>query len=98
GGGAVRIWDVSQPADLRESALLGIGSGTDGMAFSPDGHTLAVSSSTTTQLWEVQPLTTQQRLCAQSEPITREQWTQYLPDRPYSPPCAARKPTDGGTG
>ncbi|MGZ3102230.1 TIR domain-containing protein [Streptomyces sp. H72] len=91
--GSVRIWDVSDTENLRESAVLTVGAGTDGMAFSPDGHTLAVSTGGTTQMWEAQPSTIQQQLCAQSEPITPEQWIQYLPDRTYSPPCIEREPT-----
>ncbi|MBQ0996296.1 toll/interleukin-1 receptor domain-containing protein [Streptomyces sp. RK62] len=97
--GVVRLWDVAQPENLREIAILTAGNGndwTDGVAFSPDGHTLAIASTTTTQLWEVQPMTIQQRLCAQSEPITREQWAQYLPDRPYDPPCATQGPASWG--
>ncbi|MFE2048467.1 TIR domain-containing protein [Streptomyces sp. NPDC059459] len=91
--GSVRIWDVSGPENLRESAVLDVGVGTDGMAFSPDGHTLAVSTGGATHLWEAEPSTIQQQLCAQSEPITRGQWAQYLPDRTYSPPCVEPKPT-----
>ncbi|MFE5394364.1 TIR domain-containing protein [Streptomyces sp. NPDC056568] len=91
--GSVRIWDVSDTENLRESAVLTVGAGTDGMAFSPDGHTLAVSTGGATYMWEAEPSTIQQQLCAHSEPITPEQWDQYVPDRPYSPPCIERKPT-----
>ncbi|AKZ58887.1 hypothetical protein SAM23877_5842 [Streptomyces ambofaciens ATCC 23877] len=91
--GSVRIWDVSGPENPRESAVLDVGAGTDGMAFSADGHTLAVSTGGATQMWEAEPSTIQQQLCAQSEPITREQWAQYLPDRTYSPPCVEPQPT-----
>ncbi|KQX26818.1 hypothetical protein ASD97_37970 [Streptomyces sp. Root63] len=88
--GHVRLWDVSAPTRPAEVSSLSISgiyrSATVG--FSPDGRLLAVSTELGTQLWTVDPTMILQRLCAQSSRITREQWTQYLPDRPYDPPCA----------
>ncbi|MFF3032035.1 toll/interleukin-1 receptor domain-containing protein [Streptomyces rubiginosohelvolus] len=87
--GAIRLWDVSDPAVPREIALLAEnGTRPTGLAFSPDGGLLAVSSDDGTQLWRTDVGPILQQLCAQSAPITEAQWKEYLPDRPYDPPCA----------
>ncbi|MFF4763736.1 TIR domain-containing protein [Streptomyces sp. NPDC001292] len=88
--GAVRLWDVSEPAVPRETALLAaIGSFTPtGLAFSPDGGLIAVSTDDTTLMWHTDVGALLRQLCAESAPITESQWKQYLPDRSYDPPCA----------
>jgi WD40 repeat protein len=88
--GAVRLWDVSDPAVPRETVLLSdSGSETPtGLAFSPDGGLIAVSTYDSTRLWPTDAGAVLRRLCAESTPITASQWKQYLPDRPYDPPCA----------
>ncbi|MGY5074575.1 TIR domain-containing protein [Streptomyces griseus] len=87
--GTIRLWDVSDPSVPREIALLAEnGAYTTGLAFSPDGGLLAVSSKDGTRLWRTDVGPVLQQLCAQSAPITEAQWKEYLPDRPYDPPCA----------
>ncbi|MEU9356274.1 TIR domain-containing protein [Streptomyces griseoloalbus] len=88
--GRVRLWDVGDPARPAEVTSLS-GGGLSPFAtvgFSPDGRLLAVSGDGGTRLWTVDRTRILQRLCAESPRITRTQWTQYLPDRPYDPPCA----------
>jgi WD40 repeat protein len=86
----VRLWNVSDPSRPVEMTALSAGGRYDWpvLSFSPDGQTLAAASEHGLQLWDVDVLGILQRLCVQSPPITRTQWTQYLPDRPYDPPCA----------
>ncbi|WP_324785173.1 TIR domain-containing protein [Streptomyces sp. H51] len=88
--GDVRLWDVSEPAVPRETAVLATsGSLTPtGLAFSPDGGLIAVSTDDSTLLWHTDVDAILRQLCAESVPITEPQWKQYLPDRPYDPPCA----------
>lgn len=88
--GAVRLWDVADASAPREVALLATHErySTTGVAFSPDGGLIAVSTDDSTQLWRTDIDAVLGRLCAESEPITESQWRQYLPDRPYDPPCA----------
>ncbi|MFD4689139.1 TIR domain-containing protein [Streptomyces sp. NPDC058463] len=88
--GYIRLWDVSDPTHPVEVTSLSIGGiyRSASLGFSPDGRLLAVSSDLGTQLWTVDRIMILQRLCAQSSRITSEQWAQYLPDRPYDPPCA----------
>ncbi|MEV7787478.1 TIR domain-containing protein [Streptomyces sp. NPDC088106] len=88
--GAVRLWDVADASAPREVALLATHErySTTGVAFSPDGGLIAVSTGDSTQLWRTDIDAVLGRLCAESEPITESQWRQYLPDRSYDPPCA----------
>jgi WD40 repeat protein len=88
--GSIRLWNVADPAHPIEMTALSGGGIYDSAAlvFSPDGRTLAAASGNDLQLWHVDLLGILQRLCAQSPRITPAQWTQYLPDRPYDPPCA----------
>lgn len=88
--GVVRLWDIADASAPREVALLATHQphSTTGVAFSPDGGLIAVSAGDSTQLWRTDIDAVLGRLCAESEPITESQWKQYLPDRPYDPPCA----------
>ncbi|MFA3877724.1 toll/interleukin-1 receptor domain-containing protein [Streptomyces sp. MMCC 100] len=88
--GAVRLWDVADASAPREVALLATNEryATAGVAFSPDGGMIAVSAGDSTRLWRTDIGAVLGRLCAESGPITESQWKQYLPDRPYDPPCA----------
>lgn len=87
--GTVRLWDVGDASAPREVALLATHErfSTAGLAFSPDGGLIAVATDDSTQLWHTDADAVLGRLCAESVPITESQWKQYLPDRPYDPPC-----------
>ncbi|NBE53343.1 TIR domain-containing protein, partial [Streptomyces boluensis] len=88
--GDVRLWATGGPAALREAALLASDVELlDGLAYSPGGGTIAVSSgSLSTELWHTDIDAKLRELCADSASITESQWKQYLPERPYDPPCA----------
>ncbi|MFF2506593.1 TIR domain-containing protein [Streptomyces sp. NPDC058067] len=90
--GTIRLWDVADPSHLVEVTTLSSGGRypTATVGFSPDGRMLAISGDAGMRLWTVVPTVIMRSLCAQSSsaPITRDQWHQYLPDRPYDPPCA----------
>ncbi|MFI2409891.1 hypothetical protein [Streptomyces sp. NPDC018947] len=88
--GAVRLWDVGKASAPREVALLATNErySTTGVAFSPDGGLIAVSTYDSTQLWRTDLDAVLGRLCAESVPLTESEWKQYLPDHAYDPPCA----------
>ncbi|MEU8942412.1 hypothetical protein AB0C97_30760 [Streptomyces goshikiensis] len=87
------IWDLTDPdAPVRESALPGQEYGSAySLAFSPDSKTLAVQTQWGVALWDTDPERIIPGLCATvGDPITRQQWKRYLPNRPYEPPCSPR--------
>ena len=59
------------------------------MTFSPDSHTLATGSDDhTARLWDTDPDHIATQVCASAYPrITPAEWSQYLPDLAYQPPC-----------
>jgi len=93
--GTIEIWDTANPGHTVPLALLADASGGQSgqdafaVAFSPDGHTIAAGSQdATTHLWRVTPTSAAAYVCAISgTPITRTEWSQYIPGRPYDPPC-----------
>ncbi|MGH3790502.1 MAG: WD40 repeat domain-containing protein [Pseudonocardiaceae bacterium] len=85
-----RLWDITDQRHPGPAATLtSHTNAVNTVAFSPDGHTLATSSDdATARLWDTDPGHVTQRVCALAyPPITRAEWSQYLPDLAYQPPC-----------
>ncbi len=86
----VAVWDVSQP---RQPTLLA--SLTDAaesvfvVVVSPDGRTIAAGTAEkAVRLWPIDPASAAAEVCAVAgDPITPAEWAQYIPNRPYQPPC-----------
>jgi WD40 repeat protein len=86
----VLMWDVS---NLRTPTLLeslaAAGDSIFVVAVSPDGRTLAAGTAEkAVRLWTIDPGRAAVEVCEMAgDPITQQEWTQYVPNRPYQPPC-----------
>ena len=86
----IRLWDLASQRQIG-SPLPGseTGSGTNVSAFDPSGnHLIAVYDSGAAFVWNMDPNHWKQRACAVvGRSLTREEWTELLPDRRYQPAC-----------
>jgi WD40 repeat protein len=86
----IRLWDlasqhqIGRPLPGNEN-----GSGTNVSAFGPSGnHLIAVYDSGAAFVWDMDLDHWKQRACAMvGRSLTREEWTELLPDRRYQPAC-----------
>lgn len=90
----LRVWNV---ADLARPSLWAVFAGSDAagdVELGPDGTVLASASGTAAQLWGLNVEQASANVCeAAGTPVTRAEWAQYVPGRPYAPPCAAATTT-----
>jgi WD40 repeat protein len=88
--GTIWLWNLADPRHPAYLATLtGPAKGILAVAFSPNGHTLAAGSEDgTVHLWNTDPKTAATWICATTgQPITRQEWHQFIPALPYAPPC-----------
>jgi hypothetical protein len=87
--GAVVLYDVATRQPIGDPLNAG-DAGAEAVAFTPDGQTLASSyQQGQVMLWDIDPNSWQQRACATAgRNLTRDEWHQYLGDRPYRKTCA----------
>jgi WD40 repeat protein len=86
-----QLWDLTDPSHPTEIAAIPSQTGVvHALAFSPDGNTLATATDNhTVQLWESSPERLAAHICEIAYPrLTSAQWSQYLPNLRYQPPCA----------
>lgn len=89
--GTVRLWDVADPADpTARGQLTGPTAAIDNAAFSPDGRVLASASDDhTIELTALDIGQAKARICATTAGnLTAPRWQLYVPELPFSPPCA----------
>jgi len=88
--GSVWLWRVADPAHpVFAAQLTGPAGHVYAAAFSPSGRTLsAASADGTVRLWDTRTTAAAAAICASAgQPLTRTEWSRYLPGRPYHPPC-----------
>jgi WD40 repeat protein/DNA-binding SARP family transcriptional activator len=90
-GGAAALWDAGSGKQIG-APLIGPSQQLGMAAFDATGHTLATAfQDGTVLLWDVDPRSWLERACAVAgRDLTRQEWQDFLPDRPYHPPCGTR--------
>ena len=81
------LWDVATGAQI--GPRLGAGSRESMLDLSPDGRDLLITSGNGQgAIWGIDPESWPQRACAiANRTLTREEWEEFLPGRPYEPAC-----------
>lgn len=89
GDGAVIVWSLADPGRPLELTRLPSGGHYDAtrLAFTSQGA-LAAATECEFRVFDTDAATIASRLCAQSRPIDRADWQQFLPGFDYDPPCA----------
>lgn len=86
----VEMWDVTNPAvPALQSQFAFTDSLGAPLAFSSDGRLLATGVNDTIDIWSTDPAVDKAFICrAVGDVITPPQWAQYVPGKPYDPPCS----------
>jgi WD40 repeat protein len=81
------LWDVSSGTQI--GAKLTVGSRRIAMDLSSDGRRLLmVADNGEGAIWDIDPESWAKRACAiANRTLTREEWKEFLPGRPYEPAC-----------
>ena len=81
------LWDVASVTQI--SARLSVGSRGAVSDLSPDGRRLLMTADNGEgAVWDIDPKSWERRACAiANRTLTREEWAEFLPGRPYEPAC-----------
>jgi WD40 repeat protein len=87
--GRVRLWDLASRRQLGSGLPSPAGQANNFAAFTPDGnHIVVVYATGSGFVWEVDPGQWKARACAVAgRTLTRAEWEELLPGRPYQPAC-----------
>jgi WD40 repeat protein/tRNA A-37 threonylcarbamoyl transferase component Bud32 len=87
GGDSASLWDVATGAQI--GPKLAAGSRESMLDLSPDGSRLLITSGDGQgAIWRIDPDSWPERACAiANRTLSREEWEEFLPGRPYQPAC-----------
>ena len=88
--GTVWLWNLAVPGHpSRLATLNGPNGHVYSVTFSPEGGVVAAGSADgTVRLWDTRPAAAAAAVCANAgQPLTRLEWANYVPGRPYRAPC-----------
>jgi WD40 repeat protein len=81
------VWDVATGVRIGPNLTAGLDASM--VDLSPDGHHLLVTTKDGGVVWDVDPASWAERVCAlANRTLTRDEWETFLPGRPYAPACA----------
>jgi WD40 repeat protein/DNA-binding SARP family transcriptional activator len=91
GLGSAELWDAASEKQLGALSS-GLTPKPAAAAFDPTGHTLVTAfEDGTVLLWAVDPTSWPRRACALAgRRLTKQEWSDFLPGRPYKPSCGSR--------
>jgi WD40 repeat protein len=89
GDGFASLWDVATGAKIGQR--LGVGSREAMLDVSPDGRRLLMTNGDGRgAVWDIDPESWAKRACTLANRVlTRKEWEEFLPGRPYEPACAS---------
>jgi WD40 repeat protein len=84
------LWDVTTGTQIGPSLSVSAAGRFAMMDLSPDGRQLLMTlANGRGAVWDVDPEDWARRACALADrTLTRREWNQFLPGRPYEPACA----------
>jgi WD40 repeat protein len=88
----LRLWSVADPAHagpLGRPLTAGHTAAITSVAYDPTGGAIAsVSTDRSVRLLALDPGRATERICASTaNTLDRRQWSQYIPELPFGPPC-----------
>jgi DNA-binding SARP family transcriptional activator/WD40 repeat protein len=89
--GTVLLWDVPTRSTIGDAFPGPVAGRTAAAYFTPDGHSVVVVSDTGAGwVWDVNPPDWLARACqVAGRSLTRQEWQELLPDRPYHATCGS---------
>jgi WD40 repeat protein len=89
--GNVLLWDVPTRSTIGNAVPGPVAGRNAAASFTPDGHSIVVVSDTGAGwVWDVEPSDWLARACqVAGRNLTRQEWQEFLPDRPYHATCSS---------